>query len=355
LRRAEPQSRRALTSSAIVGDIQTVGIGARHPAPPPHRGDRRRHPRPLCGSAPLRETNNAATITARSKSRSPTTPDRSRRAAEPQSAHLKRDRRRHPDRWHRRGTPSTPSASRRSSATPQTSLRLCGFARDKQRRNDHRPLEEPIAPPPRTGRAEPQSRRALTSSAGVEDFQTVGIGAGHPAPPPRHGDRRRHPRPLCGSAPLRETNNAATITARSKSRSPIPPDRSRRAAEPQSAHLKRDRRRHPDRWHRRGTPSTPSASRRSSATPQTSLRLCASAREKQRRDDHRPLEEPIVRHPPPPPLRVAEIFSELRSGEQLATPSTPPLSAAGTSRGANRPGSSPQPPPRAPGRTTTKT
>jgi hypothetical protein len=145
--------------------------------------------------------------------------------------------------------------------------------------------------------AEPQSRRALTSSAIVGDIQTVGIGAGHPAPPPRHGDRRRHPRPLCGSAPLREKNNAATITARSKSRSPIPPDRSRRAAEPQSAHLKRDRRRHPDRWYRRGTPSTPSASRRSSATPQTSLRLCASAREKQHRDDHRPLEEPIA-HPP---------------------------------------------------------
>ena len=79
----------------------------------------------------------------------------------------------------------------------------------------------------------------------------------------------------------------------------------RRAAEPQSAHLKRDRRRHPDRWHRRGTPSTPSASRRSSATPQTSLRLCASAREKQRRDDQHPLEEPIARHPPPASLRVA--------------------------------------------------
>jgi hypothetical protein len=204
----------------------------------------------LGGLAAWREKNNAATTTARSKSRSPTHPNRSRRAAEPQSAHLKRDRRGLPDRRRWSGTPA--SASRRASATPQTSLRLCASAREKQRRDDHHPLKEPIAdtpeqvaqsrraaerspqarssgtsrpsapeqdaqlcvtasvgdtpdlsaalrlcarkttprrPPParradrrhtRTGRAEPQSRRALTSSAIVGDIQTVGAGAGRP-------------------------------------------------------------------------------------------------------------------------------------------------------------------------------
>ena len=147
------------------------------------------------------------------------------------------------------------AGSRRWLATPQSSWRLGGLARDKQRRPHHRPLEEPIAakpgqvaqsrraaesspqaralgtsrpsaperdaqnhvcvaptagptpnlsaplrlcarqttptpPPParradrrqtRTGRAEPQSRREFTSSAGVGDLQTVGTGAGRPA------------------------------------------------------------------------------------------------------------------------------------------------------------------------------
>jgi hypothetical protein len=68
---------------------------------------------------------------------------------------------------------------------------------------------------------------------------------GTPSPALRHGERRRHPRALGAFAPLRETNDADTTTPRSKSRSPPHPDRSRRAAEPQSAHLKRDRRRHP--------------------------------------------------------------------------------------------------------------
>jgi hypothetical protein len=164
-----------------------------------------------------------------------------RRAAEPQSAHLKRDRRRHPDRWHRRGTPSTLSASRRSSATPPRPLAAWRLGARKTTPRRSPPARRADRPSPRTGRAKAQRRKELGISAGVEDFQTVGIGAGHPAPPPRHGDRRRHPRPLCGSAPLREKNNAATITARSKSRSPIPPDRSRKDAKTQRARHQRGR------------------------------------------------------------------------------------------------------------------
>jgi hypothetical protein len=141
-----------------------------------------------------------------------------RRAAEPQSAHLKRDRRRHPDRWHRSGTPSPAPhrGDRRRHPNLLAAWRL-GARKTTPRRSPT--ARRADRPPPRTGRAKAQRRQELGISAGVEDFQTVGIGAGHPAPPPRHGDRRRHPRPLCGSAPLREKNNAATITARSKSRS----------------------------------------------------------------------------------------------------------------------------------------
>jgi hypothetical protein len=91
--RAEPQSRRALTSGAIVGDIQTVGAG--RPAP---------------------------------------------------------------------------SVSRRSSETPQISLRLCASARDKHRRHDHHPLDEPIADTPeqvaqsrRAAERSPQARSSGTS------------------------------------------------------------------------------------------------------------------------------------------------------------------------------------------------
>ena len=73
LRRAEPQSGRALTSSAIVDDIQAVGIGAGPPA----------------------QLRIAAIV-----------------------------------------------------GDTSTSWRLGGLARDKQRRDDHRPLEEPIAHPP---------------------------------------------------------------------------------------------------------------------------------------------------------------------------------------------------------------
>ena len=103
-------------------------------------------------------------------------------------------------------------------------------------------------------RAKPQSRKELGRCAGVGDFQTVGIGAGPSKPRLRRPDRWPHPKPLCASAALRETNNADPTTARSKSRSPPNPDRSRRAAEPQRFHLKRGRWGPPDRGHRSGTP-----------------------------------------------------------------------------------------------------
>jgi hypothetical protein len=174
------------------------------PSPPLRRHTRQRHPRPLCGSAPLREKNNADPTTARSKSRSPPNPNRSRRAAEPQSAHLKRDRRGHPAVPLGAGRPAHPCVATHVRDTPDLSaaLRLCARK------------TTPTPPPParradrrqtRIGRAEPQSRRALTSSAIVGDTQAVGIGAGRPAP--RRGDRRRHPRALGTLAPWRDLHH----------------------------------------------------------------------------------------------------------------------------------------------------
>jgi hypothetical protein len=123
-----------LSRDVVCGAQRRKGSKTQPSRPGRSRGGVERTPDLL---APWREKNNAATTTLRPQRRSPH-PDRSRRAAEPQSAHLKRD-------------------------------------------------------------------------------------------------RRRHPRPLCGSAPLRETNHAATTTSRSKSRSPPHPDRSRTAASRQAA------------------------------------------------------------------------------------------------------------------------
>ena len=69
-------------------------------------------------------------------------------------------------------------ASPHTSETPQSSWRLGGLAREKQRRDGHRPLDEPIAHPP--GQVA-QRRQELGRCAGAGDFQTVGIGAGRPA------------------------------------------------------------------------------------------------------------------------------------------------------------------------------
>jgi hypothetical protein len=104
------------------------------------------------------------------------------------------------------GRPAHPCVATHVRDTPDLSaaLRLCARQTTLQppapaRRDDRRQT--------RTGRAEPQSRRALTSSAGVGDFQTVGIGEGRPAP--RRGDRRRHPRPLGALAAWRDLTPAA--------------------------------------------------------------------------------------------------------------------------------------------------
>jgi hypothetical protein len=178
--RAKPPSRKELSAGAHVTHIQTVGLRAGRPA---HLGVTA-----IVGDPPdllaawrlgARQTTPRPPPPSRRADRRLDTPDRSRQAAKAQRAQLRRSRHPHPDRWHRRGTPSTPSASRRSSATPPTSLRLCASAREKQRRDDHRPLEEPIAvSTPRTGRAKPPSRKELTEDPHVAHIQTVGIGAG---------------------------------------------------------------------------------------------------------------------------------------------------------------------------------
>jgi hypothetical protein len=252
----------------------------------------------------------------RSKSRSPTHPNRSRKAAKPQRARLSPPRRGHPDRRHRSGTPSPAPRHGERRRHPRP---LCGSA----------PLREkttPPRPPParradrhtRTGRAEPQSRRALTSSAIVGNIHTVGAGR----PPPRHGDRRRYSKLL-----------AAWRLGARKTTPPRPPPleepiadtpeqvaQSRKAAK-SSAQPSTSRTSRPSAPERDAQPS--SASRRSSATPQTSLRLCASARDERRRHDHRPLEEPIDT-----PEQVAQ--------SRRAAERSPQARSSGTSRPSER-------------------
>jgi hypothetical protein len=230
------------------------------PSPAPRRHTRQRHPRPLCGSAPLREKINAAMTSARSTRRSPRHPDRSRRAAEPQSAHLKRDRRGLPDRWHWSGTPSPAPRRHTRQRHPRP---LCGSAPLREKINaamtSARSTRRSPRHPDRSRRAaEPQSAHLKRDRRGLPDRWHW---SGTPSPAPRRHTRQRHPRPLCGSAPLREKNNAAMTSARSTRRSPRHPDRSRRAAEPQSAHLKRDRRGLPDRPPRSGAAQASSLTR----------------------------------------------------------------------------------------------
>jgi hypothetical protein len=268
--------------------------------------------------AAWRETNDAATTTPRSKSRSPTHPNRSRRAAEPQSAHLKRGplATPRPSAPERDAQPS--SASRQASGTPQTSLRLCASARDKRRHHDHPPLEEPIADTPEQVA---QSRRAAERSPQARSFgdtQTVGTGAGRPAQlrvAPSVGDTPDLSAPLRLCA--RQTTTPRPPPARRADRRHTRTGR----AEPQSAHLKRGplATPRPSAPERDAQPS--SASRQASGTPQTSLRLCASARDKRRRHDHPPLEEPIADTPGQvaQSRRAAERSPQARS---LATPQT---------------------------------
>ena len=122
---------------------------------------------------------------------------------------------------------------------------------------------------------------------------------GTPSPTLRRPDRWRHPRPLCGSAPLRETNDAATTTARSKRRSPPNPNRSRRAAEPQS---------------------------RRALLP---LRLCAFARPNPRRAEaRRPPHHREPKHQAPPrpasPLGVTPTPAHQERRGRRIRPATPP-------------------------------
>jgi hypothetical protein len=275
--RAKTRRRKDLSSAAHVGDRQAVGIGAGRPAQlcvTASVGDTLALLAPLRLCAFAREKQRRHDHPPRSKSRSPPHPDRSRRAAEPQSAHLKRDRRRHPRalgafaplREKNNAATTTPpleepiaatpgqvaqsrraaerSPQARSSATPQTSLRLCAFAREKQRRHDHPPARRADRRHTRTGRAEPPSRRALTSCAIVGD--TLDLSAAlrlcarqttPPRPPPRSKSRSPHPdrsrraasrQELCRLAPLRDLQprRAPAIEA-------PPPDQRPRIPHPQ--------------------------------------------------------------------------------------------------------------------------
>jgi hypothetical protein len=256
--RAEPQSRRELTSSAVVGDFQTVRTGAGRLAQP--------HVTANVGDPP---TSWRLGGLAREKQRRPHhhpleepiahPPDRSRKAAKPQRARQKRGRWGPPDHRHQRGTLRTTSASPRPLAPPQTSLRLCASARDKQRRPHHHPLEEPISAKPRQVA---QSRRAAESSPQTRSFgdtQTVGIGAGRLA--------QLRVTAMVGDPP---TSWRLGGLAREKQRRPHhhpleepiahPTDRSRKAAKPQRARQKRGRWGPPDPRHQRGTLKTTSAS-----------------------------------------------------------------------------------------------
>jgi hypothetical protein len=130
-------------------------------------------PQPLRGLAAWRETNNAATATALSNSRSPPTPRTSR--AKPQSRKELGEDPHVSDTQNvalGAGHPAHLRVAAHVSDTP-TSSRLGGLARDKQRRDGHRPLEQPIAADTRTGRAKPQSRKELGEDPHVSDTQTV--------------------------------------------------------------------------------------------------------------------------------------------------------------------------------------
>jgi hypothetical protein len=113
----------------------------------------------------------------------------SRQAAKPQRPRLSR----------RDAQPS--SASRRASETPQSSWRLCAFAREKQRRHDHPPLEEPIAATPgqvaqsrRAAERSPQARSSATPQTSLRLCASA--------------RDKRHAATTCG--PARKTPIAAT-------------------------------------------------------------------------------------------------------------------------------------------------
>ena len=224
--RAKPPSRQELISSAVVAPIQTVGIGEGHPA--------QLRVAAIVGDTPdllaaWREKNNAAPTTAPLEEPIAVSRLRTGRAKPPSRQDLNEcaivgdiqtvgiGSGRPP---HLRvpaivGSPPDLLAALRLGAT-QTTPPPPPTSRRADRRHT------------RTGRAEPQSRRALTSSAIVGDIQPVG--AGRPAP--RHGERRRHPRPLCGSAPLREKNSAAPPPTSRRAEPRRPPPKIRAPASP---------------------------------------------------------------------------------------------------------------------------
>jgi hypothetical protein len=144
------------------------------PSPPPRRRPRQRHPDLF---APWRlgaRQSDASTTTALSNSRAPRHPGqlaRSRQAAK-RSARARSSPTSRPSASERDAQPS--SASPPTSETPRPLRALAPWRETKRRLDHHRPLEQSSAATPRTARAEPPSRQALSSDAHVGDAQTLG-------------------------------------------------------------------------------------------------------------------------------------------------------------------------------------
>ena len=218
LGRAKPPSRQELISSAVVGDLQTVGIGEGHPAQLRVAADAKDTPDLLAAWRLGARKTTPRRPPPLSKSRSPSrgsgqvAPSRQAAKRSPKAPSSATSR---PSASARDARPT--SASRRSSGAPQTSWRLCGLAREKQRRHDHPPLEEPIAATPeqvaqsrRAAERSPQARSSGTFSPSERDAQlrvTASVGdtpdlsaalrlCARKTPPPPH-------------QPLEEPNHAA--------------------------------------------------------------------------------------------------------------------------------------------------
>jgi hypothetical protein len=150
----------------------------------------------LCAFAAWREKNNADPTTTCSERRSPEHPDRSRKAASRQELVISAIVGDTQAVGIRAGGPAQGRIATHVRDIPDLSaaLRLCArqttLPRPAPARRDDRRQT-------RTGRAEPQRRRALTSSVIVGDTQTVGIGAGRAEPQSRRG---LLPLRLCGLA-----------------------------------------------------------------------------------------------------------------------------------------------------------
>jgi hypothetical protein len=289
--RAKPPSRKELNPAPHVTHLQTVGIGAGHPAHLSVAADVRHtpdllaawrlgarqttpHPPPSLSSSRSAPTSGQV-APSRQAAKSSTQPHTS-----PTSRPLALERDTQPT-----------SASRPTSATPPTSWRLGGLARDKRRRTHPQPLEEPIAqsgqvaPSRQAAKSSTQPHTSPTSRPLALERDTQPTSASRPtsATPPtswrlgglaREKQRCAHPRPL--EEPIAQSGQVAP--SRQAAKSSTQPHTS-----PTSRPLALERDTQPT-----------SASRPTSATPPTSWRLGGLARDKRRLAHPQPLEEPIA-------------------------------------------------------------